>query len=109
MKMTIKVEDFAPRHNNNNSLRGFASIRIVELHLIVNDVGVHSRDGRRWVSMPARPWLKGDAVVLVDGRIKYSPVIEFANTKVRAAFSDAVIKALLEYDPRALECRGAAQ
>lgn len=107
MKFNITIESFTPRCRN--TLRGFCSIKVDELHLIINDIGVHIRDGRSWVSLPSKPFLRnGEAVVDDTGKIKYLPVVEFDNAAVRNAFSDRVIEALIKYDPRALECRESA-
>jgi hypothetical protein len=40
-------------------------------------------------------------------QFKCLPTIEFDSNEVRDAFSAAVVKALLEHDRCALECRGA--
>jgi len=55
-----------------------------------------------------RPWVKDGSVVSGDdGKPKYFPVLEFDSVPVRDAFSVAVVRALLEFDPHALD-RGAA-
>jgi len=52
--------------------------------------------------MPARPWLRdGVAIRGDDGKIQYSPLFEFETKGVRDAFSHAVWRALLEFDPEA--------
>jgi len=108
MKLSIKVESFAPRCKN--TLRGFCLVRIEELHLLVYDVTVHTKNGKTWAQLPKRPWIKdGHTVVDDDGNPKYFPILGFTNTAVGDAFSAAAVKALLERDPHALECRGAVQ
>ena len=105
-KFTVRIECFTPRCKN--TLRGFAMIKIEEPHLFVHDVAVHTKNGQTWAQLPSRPWVKdGHTVVDGDGKPKFFPVLEFDNAAVRDAFSAAVIKALLEHEPRALECRGA--
>ena len=105
-KMTIQIESFSP--HCKNTLRGFAAIKIAELHLIINEVGIHTKNGKTWAQPPMRPWVKDGSVVSGDdGKPKYFPVLEFDSVPVRDAFSVAVVRALLEFDPHALD-RGAA-
>ena len=70
------------------SLRGFAKIRIGRA-LIVSDVPVCTSNGRSWASLPAKPMLGADGVALrdADGKIRYVPVLEWANRDARDAFS----------------------
>lgn len=104
-KLTLRIESFTP--HCKNTLRGFATVTVSELHLIINDIGIHTKNGHSWASLPAKPWVKnGEAVVDDTGKIKYLPILEFDNNAVRDAFSTAVVKALLEHDPRALICKG---
>ena len=54
MKFTVTVTDFRPFHRN--TLRGFATVRVDELHLTLHEVAVHQHDiGARWVGLPAKP------------------------------------------------------
>jgi hypothetical protein len=101
MKPSVTCQDWRPLAKN--TLRGFARIRIAELDLIVHDVAVHQKNDRSWAALPARPWVKDGAVVLDDdGKVKYSPIIEFARVETRNAFSARVVQALLGAYPGAL-------
>jgi hypothetical protein len=106
-KLTVKCTDFRPVCRG--SLRGFATIRVSEMRMTLSDIAVHVHEasGRAWASPPARPWINKDGEVVRDsaGKIQYAPIVEFDGKPVRDAFSDAVIKAVLAYDPRALQCR----
>jgi hypothetical protein len=92
------------------TLRGFASIAFTDLHMVVHEIAIHEKNGKSWAQPPARPWLKDGVAVKGDnGKIIYSPpLIEFATPKVRWAWSDAVLRQVLAFDPRALECREVA-
>jgi hypothetical protein len=103
-KFRITIESFTPRCRN--TLRGFCMVKIEELHLLLGDVAIHTKNGQSWAQLPMRPWIKdGQVVVGDDGKPKYFAILDFDNTKVRDAFSDPVVKALLEHNPHALECR----
>jgi hypothetical protein len=52
-KFKIKIECFTSRHRN--TLRGFAMIKVEELHLLVHDVAIHVKDGVTWAQLPMRP------------------------------------------------------
>jgi hypothetical protein len=70
--------------------------------MTIHEVALHERDGKTWAQPPARPWVKDGAVVLGDnGKIQYSPIIEFDRREVRDAFSRAVVAAVLAYAPNA--------
>ena len=93
MKHTIDCLAFKPLAKN--TLRGFARIRIRELHLIVNDVTLHEKGGSRWAGLPGKPQIR-DGAVVTDERDKtaYAPVLEFENRAAGDAFSEAVWRAV---------------
>jgi hypothetical protein len=68
-----------------NTLRGFASIKIEEMRLVVKEVAVS-----RWAQLPARPWVKDGQVVTDEatGKLKYQPTLEFDSRTVANAFFD---------------------
>jgi hypothetical protein len=103
-KLSIICTDLRPLCKN--TLRGFATIQIAELRMTMSEIAIHAKGDRAWAQPPARPWIKNGQVVRDDnGRIQYSPIIEFDTGAVRTAFSDAVIRAVPEFDEHALECR----
>ena len=105
-KLTITCESWKPLQRN--TLRGFATVVIGELELRLTDVAVHAKGDRRWAQLPARPWVRNGVLVTGDdGKIQYSPILEFARREVADAFSRAVIDAILRVDPHALEMEDA--
>lgn len=99
-KMTVTCQDW--RAMRRNTLQGFAAIRIDELRLIVHDVAVHEKEGRRWAQLPAKPQVRDGALVIGDGgKPQYFPVLEFADRATRDAFGRAVVAAILAHEPRA--------
>jgi hypothetical protein len=108
MKSTVVCEDW--KSLNRNTLRGFAVVRIQELHLIIRDVAVHEKNGRRWAQLPAKPQIKDGAIVKdATGRSQYFPIMEFSGREVQDAFSAAVINAIQARDPNAFSDQPAPQ
>ena len=97
MKHQIDCVGFKPMRKGK--LVGFADITIRELQLTIHDVSLHSKGASRWASPPGRPWIKDGAVVTdADGKIQYSPVLEFESRETRYAFSAAVWRAVAQLD-----------
>jgi|SRR5215831_16083985 len=104
MKHTVTCHAFHPLYRN--TLRGFAEIRINELRLTIRDVAVPEKGECRWAQLPAKPMIDKDGVAIRDrdtGKITYATSLEFDSRAVRAAFSHAVIDAVLRAFPDALE------
>jgi len=100
--LTISCRGFRPLCRN--TLRDFAEIRIDELCLTIRDIAVHERNGSRWAQLPSRPLLRdGELVHDADGKTQYALLMHFDSRAVSDAFSSAVIRALLEFAPSALE------
>src|SRR5262245_22571190 len=92
------------------TLRGFASIAFVDLHMVVHEIAIHEKTGRVGRSRRqdrgsrmAWPSKATTARSSIRRRSSNSPT-----PKVRWAWSDAVLRQVLAFDPRALECREAA-
>jgi hypothetical protein len=86
-------------------LRGFAKVRVEELRLTICDVAIHQKGDITWAQPPSRPWVRdGELVIGDDGKVQYSPILEFDNAAVRTAFSRAVVSAVLACDPHTLAC-----
>jgi hypothetical protein len=78
-----------------NSLRGFATVRIGAA-LKVADVTVHCSAGRRWASMPSKVQINKEGVALRDerGKMKYVPLISWMDKGTADRFSEGVIQAI---------------
>jgi hypothetical protein len=92
-----------------NTLRGFASVRIGKA-LIIRDVPVHCSHGKRWASMPSKPLLDSAGAALRDdrGKIKYAPLIEWADREASDRFSEGVIEAVERENPGATQADAGA-
>jgi hypothetical protein len=94
-KLTVAVLDW--KSLERNTLRGFANVVVKELQLVIRDVAIHERDGKRWVQLPGKPQIDRDGNTIRDpaiGRIKYVPVLEFGSRRVADAFGQRVLEAL---------------
>jgi hypothetical protein len=102
-KLSIVVEAFTPRRSN--TLVGFATVVVPELHLRVCDLTVHAKGASRWVGLPGKPILERDGTVRRgdNGKPAYVPVLEFTDSATRTAFSARVVAALLEFAPAAFD------
>jgi hypothetical protein len=83
-KLTVTCTLFWPWPKN--TLRGFASIRIGEIGLVIHDVAVHQQRGARWAQLPAKAHLHDGALVKdADGKIQYVKIMGHAQRPVSAA------------------------
>jgi hypothetical protein len=108
MKLTVEVENFRPQRSN--TLFGFATVFIPALHLRIVDCPVHEKNASRWVALPGKPQITKDGTVRRDdqGKVAYSPVLEFTDRATRDAFSERAIAALLAGFPEAFDDQTAA-
>jgi hypothetical protein len=104
-KLTVCCREFKPLVRN--TLRGFAEIYIAEMKLTVRDVAVHTKGERRWAQLPAKPHVKDGVLVKgEDGKVQYIHLMSWDTRAVADAFSDAVVKAVLELVPDAFDTEG---
>src|SRR5262245_27979633 len=92
MKLTVKRREFKPLVRN--TLRGFAEVNVAELRLNIKDVALHTKNGRHWAQLPAKPQIR-DGTLVKDqgGKIQYFPLLSFDSRAVSDAFSSAVVNA----------------
>ncbi len=83
------------REMRRGSLLGFARVEFPS-GLIISDVTILQGEAGAWASPPSKPMIGRDGVVMKDsvGKVKYSPIIEFASKEIRNRWSDAVIAAM---------------
>ena len=97
----FSIEDWKPL--NKGQMRGFARV-LLPSGLTLIDCVVGLNDKGAWASPPVRAQIDRDGNVLREpsGKIKYSPMIEFASRELRRRWSDSVIEALRAAHPEAL-------
>ncbi len=101
MSAVVQIRDWRPMRKG--SLLGFAKIEMPS-GLILVDVTILSGERGAWASPPSKPMIDRDGIALKDanGKIRYSPVVEFASKQVRERFSAAVVDALRAAHPEAI-------
>lgn len=104
MSNTMPVALLDWKEMKRNSLRGFATIRLGK-SLKISDVTIHCSHGKRWASLPSKPQVGSDGMVLKDqnGKIKYVPVISWTDKESADRFSEALIAVIEAQYPGATE------
>jgi hypothetical protein len=69
-----------------NTLRGFIDFELLDIGLVIIGAGIHEKDGKRWLSLPSREYVK-------NGEKSWIPTIEFASREARDRITGAVLAA----------------
>jgi DNA-binding cell septation regulator SpoVG len=88
--LRVRIDTF--KAHSKNSLVGFADVTLVDVGLAIKGVGVHERDGSRWIALPSRSYTSGTEV-------KWTPVLDFDSKESRRRITDAILWALDEFTP----------
>jgi hypothetical protein len=98
MSPPITISDWKPRQSG--TLRGFCNVHLPS-GMILHEVAVHTRNGAWWASPASKPMVGKDGVVLRDdaGKVRYSPIISFADKQTRDRLSRSVVDALRQAHP----------
>lgn len=93
-----KILDWRPMARN--SLLGFAKVEFPS-GMIVSDVTVLQGEKGPWASPPSKPMTGRDGAVKKgdDGKVRYTPIIEFTSKDIRNKWSEAVIAAMQAAHP----------
>jgi hypothetical protein len=88
-----------------NTLVGFGTIRVEAIGLTISDVSVHEKNGSRWASLPSKAMVDRDGMVMRgdDGKVRYSPILQWRDRRTAERFSHALIEALLAAHPDAFD------
>lgn len=101
--MTSRMRLVAWRPLVKNTLRGFADVEL-PIGLTIREVHVHCKNDKLWAALPSRPQIGADGQPrLVDGKLAYSPILEWRSQELRQAFSARVIELVRESHPADLE------
>jgi hypothetical protein len=105
---TFVVEEWKPV--GKNTLLGFCRVRLPS-GMVLHDVAVHMKNGRRWASPSSKPRLGRDGLQLrdPDGKSLWTPIVSFETKAIGDRFSAQVIEALRREFPNALPDPAAAQ
>ena len=86
-----------------NTLLGFCSIELPN-GLQIDDIAVHVRGGKAWVSFPARPMLDADGrQVMRDGRPQYISMMRWQSRDLADRFSAALVELVRNAYPDAFD------
>lgn len=99
---SVKILDWRPMPRG--SLLGFAKVEFPS-GLIITDVTILSGERGPWASPPSKPMVGRDGAVLKDdkGKVRYSPIIEFATKEIRNRWSDSIIAAMRDAYPEVVQ------
>ena len=75
----FRIEVRAFRPCVKNTLKAFVSLRVSPSGMLVNDVCVHEKNGKRWLSLPARAYQR-------DGTTEWLPVVQIKDPLVLKQF-----------------------
>jgi hypothetical protein len=86
--------------DRRGSLVGFADLHVPAYRIRLFSCTVHEQNGRRWVGLPGRPWVKdGELVRDPDtGKVRYEAILAFDDQAILRRFSDAAVAAIEAYD-----------
>ncbi len=100
------IEEFSSMLRN--TLLGFARVRQPS-GMVLHDVAVHQKNGSAWALPASKPMIDRDGAVLRDpnGKVRYTPIIDFTSWETRNRWSDAVIAAMRDAHPEVFDRRDA--
>lgn len=78
------------RAHTKNTLRGFISLKLPS-GLVIHDMTLHEKEGRRWVGLPSRSYQDN------DGETQWIPVVECPDRSDRDRFNELALAALDAY------------
>jgi hypothetical protein len=95
------------RPHRKGTLLGFVIVEL-PIGLQIADITIHRKDGRFWVSMPARPLFdtSGRPLTGIDGKQKYSAFLSWRDRDLSDRFSARVVELLRQKYPQALDESG---
>ena len=93
--MGIEIVKF--RKYEKNTLQGFLTILMTNIGLEIRDATLHQKEGKKWVSLPAKPYEKE------DGTTGYSYIVKFVDKDKYFQFQDAVLQELDKFLSKEIE------
>jgi hypothetical protein len=72
-----------------NTLQGFVTI-VLPSGLRIRECSLHEKNGKRWVSLPGKPWTRQ------DGTTSYVAILDFADDEARFRFQRLALAAIDE-------------
>lgn len=86
--MNIRCTNFQP--HTNDSLKGFASIKFLDIGLELRDVTLHEKDGKQFISMPSKAYFK-------NGEKTFFHTAVFPDIRERRNFERLALEAINDF------------
>src|SRR5512136_1374834 len=86
----VEIIEFRPF--SKNTLQGFLTVR-TKAGWEIRDITLHEKNGKRWVSMPAKPYKKE------DGTESWVPIVRLPDPQKWEMFQKQVLAAMQDYRP----------
>ena len=86
----MSIEIVSYRKYEKNTLQGFLSIRMTNIKLEIHDLCIHQKNGKRWVSLPAKPLLSKES----GDKPSYVAILDFYDKTYLEKFQSATLMAL---------------
>ncbi len=96
----IRLRGFRPLPKG--ALIGFVDIELPRWGLTINDVAIHSKNGKFWAPLPAKPRMTGGEVQFENGKIHYTPILGWRDREVSDRFCAVVGEAVRRKHPGTL-------
>jgi len=78
---------------DKGSLLAQVAIHIPQWKMTIKEIKIFSKDGKRWISLPAREFE-------ANGKKAFAPLIKFDTSEINDKFRDSVIRMYDEYCKR---------
>ena len=86
----MSIEIVSYRKYEKNTLQGFLNLRMTNIGLEIRDITVHQKNGKRWLSLPAKAVPSKES----DGKPSYVAILEFYDKTYLEKFQSATLMAL---------------
>ena len=86
------IEIVSFKKYNKNTLKGFFTCKLTNNGLEIRDCSLHTKNGKRWISLPAKPFKKD------DNSQGWSYIVSFYDKDKWSQFQKATLEALDRYN-----------
>lgn len=86
---------------SKNTLLGFADVELPN-GLLIHDISVHEKNGRRWTAMPATARIDDGRQRVVDGKAQWKKILEWRSRDLSERFAARLIEAIQDQHPGSL-------
>jgi hypothetical protein len=73
-----------------NTLQAWIDFTLLDIGLAIKGAAIHEKEGRRWLSLPSREYVK-------NGEKSWIPTIEFSSREAADRITNAVLAAFDEF------------